>query len=103
MEVNYTFSVLSLQRLLEILEKRHENHLRDDQCRVTTRNNTFIFCNSVCSGQASFKLEVSPLDWGPDQVFFQTCDTLDELILVVRFILKHKLEVRGKLVATFYK
>ena len=54
-------------------------------------------------GQASFKLEVSPLDWGPDQVFFQTCDTLDELILVVRFIIKHKLEVRGKLVATFYK
>ena len=53
--------------------------------------------------QASFKLEVSPLDWGPDQVYFQTCDTLDELILVVRFILKHKLEVRGKLVASFYK
>ena len=45
MEVNYTFSVLSLQRLLEILEKRHENHLRDDQCRVRilSMKNTFIF------------------------------------------------------------
>ena len=48
MEVNYTFSVLSLQRLLEILERRHENHLRDDQCRVTTMSNTFILFYKSC-------------------------------------------------------
>ena len=53
--------------------------------------------------QASFNLQVDPLKWGPDKIFFQTCDDLDELILVVRFILKHNLEVSGRLVATFYK
>ena len=53
--------------------------------------------------QASFDLEVDPMEWGSNKIFFQTCDNLDELILVVRFIIKHKIEVKGKLVATFYK
>ena len=34
MQVNYNFSVLSLQRLLNILEERHKHHFRDNQCRV---------------------------------------------------------------------
>ena len=52
MEVNYTFSVLSLQRLLEILEKRHENHLRDDQCRVRLgTTHLYSVCHVFWSGQ----------------------------------------------------
>ena len=85
MQVKYNFSVLSLPRLLAILEERHRKHFRDDQCR------------------ASFDLEVDPMQWGEDKIFFQTCDNLDELILVVKFILKHRIEVKGKLVASFYK
>ena len=34
MEVKYSFSILSLDRLLEILEKRHETHMRNDQCKA---------------------------------------------------------------------
>ena len=34
MEVKYSFSILSLDGLLEILEKRHEAHQRNDQCKA---------------------------------------------------------------------
>jgi len=85
MEVKYSFSILSLDGLLEILEKRHEAHQRNDQCKV------------------HFDLEVDPSDWGPNKIFFQTCDNLDELILVVRFIIKHNLHVSGRLVANFFR
>ena len=56
--------------------------------------------------QAKFYLEIECQDWAvrsPDKILFQTSDNIDELVLVVRFILKHKFEVTGKLVATFYK
>ena len=53
--------------------------------------------------QVHFDLEVDPSDWGPNKIFFQTCDNLDELILVVRFIIKHKLQVSGRLVANFFR
>ena len=104
MQVKYNFSVLSLQRLLEILEKRHREHNRDNQCRVKKQNmsNIFFVLMTVIF-QTSFHLEIDPLEWGPNMIYFQTCDNLDELILVIRFILKHSLEVSGKLVATFFK
>ena len=57
--------------------------------------------------QAKFYLEIEPTDWTieiePNKILFQTCDNIDELILVVRFIIKHNVKAKGKLVATFFK
>ena len=59
--------------------------------------------NIIYSFQAQFDLSVDPLQWGPDKILFKTCDTLDELLLVISFMIKHKMEVSGKLIATFYR
>ena len=48
-------------------------------------------------------LEVDPLEFGPDKIMFKTCDTLDELLLVINFMVKHKMEVTGKLFVTFFR
>jgi len=85
MEVRYCFSILSLDSLLGILQKRHQSHARQQPA------------------PAQFELRIEPGGWGPDRILFQTCDTLDELLLVISFILKHKLQVTGSLVATFYR
>lgn len=104
MEVKYSFSILSLDRLLEILEKRHETHMRNDQCKARHNAHCNVLINFIdIPSQVHFDLMVDPSDWGPDKIFFQTCDNLDELILVIRFIIKHKLPVSGSLVAHFYR
>ena len=81
--------------LLTVLALKYQFGLFIDVLKISFYTNKIF--------QASFNLQVDPLSWGPDKIFFQTCDNLDELILVVSFILKHNLEVSGKLVATFYK
>jgi len=50
-----------------------------------------------------FLLEVNPLQWGPSKIRFRSTDSLDELLLVIAFIIKHQMEVSGRLNVTFYK
>ena len=90
-----------MDSLLNILEKRHNDHARNGQCRV----NIFIeFLQKLCfSPKAQFDLEVDPLEFGPDKIMFKTCDTLDELLLVINFMVKHKMKVTGKLFVTFFR
>ena len=40
-----------------------------------------------------FLLEVNPLQWGPSKIRFRSTDSLDELLLVIAFIIKHQMEV----------
>ena len=37
--------------------------------------------------------QVNPLEWGPSKILFRSTDNLDELLLVIAFIIKHNLEV----------
>ena len=37
--------------------------------------------------------QVNPLQWGPSKILFRSTDSLDELLLVIAFIIKHSLEV----------
>ena len=53
--------------------------------------------------QTSFRLELDPLQWGPDSISFQQCHNIEELLLVIKFIINHGMEVSGKLVVTFHK
>ena len=53
--------------------------------------------------QTLFRLEVEPLQWGPDKISFKTCENLEELLLVITFIIRHNMEVKGKLLVMFYK
>ena len=53
--------------------------------------------------QVTYRLEMDPWGSGPDPITFQTCDQVDEILLVLRFIIKHKLKISGILTITYYK
>ena len=53
--------------------------------------------------QVTYRLEMDP--WGPGHhpITFQTCDQVDEILIVLRFIIKHNLKISGILTITYYK
>ena len=44
-------------------------------------------------GDVDNTAQVNPLQWGPSKIRFRSTDSLDELLLVIAFIIKHSLEV----------
>ena len=37
-------------------------------------------------------MEVDPHPWGSRKIIFQSCDSVDELILVIQFVIKHNIK-----------
>ena len=48
-------------------------------------------------------MEVDPHPWGSKKIIFQSCDSVDELILVIQFVIKHSIKLIGRLTVTYYK
>ena len=48
-------------------------------------------------------MEVDPHPWGSKKIVFQSSDSVDELILVIQFVIKHNIKLMGKLTVTYYK
>ena len=58
--------------------------------------------NAKCI-QVAFHMEVDPNPWGSKKIVFQSSDSVDELILVIQFVIKHNIKLMGKLTVTYYK
>ena len=48
-------------------------------------------------------MEVDPHPWGSKKIVFQSSDSVDELILVIQFVIKHNIKLMGKLTVTYFK
>ena len=53
--------------------------------------------------QVAFRMEIDPQSWGSKKIIFQSCDNVDELIIVIMFVIKHNIKLVGKLTVTYYK
>ena len=53
--------------------------------------------------QVTYMMEVDPSCWANKQITFKTCDDVDEILLVMRFIIKHNIDIAGSLTVTFYR
>ena len=53
--------------------------------------------------QVAFLMEVDPHPWGSKKIIFQSCDSVDELILVIQFVIKHSIKLIGRLTVTYSK
>ena len=58
---------------------------------------------NVCFVQVAFCMEIDPQSWGSKKIIFQSCDNVDELIIVIMFVIKHDIKLVGKLTVTYFK
>lgn len=123
--VEYSLSILSLRQLRDILQTLLENK-NSDQLKVSTTVRTpcyIILINSLkwdvkknylfvppitifpnpLFVQTLFRFSVDPLHHDKHKVSFKICQRIEELALVVSFIIKYKIDISGKLSVLYFK